>query len=116
RSLRVRLILQYRETPHDSRHAVREERLIGQGNTAELKIVAYAQLGKYVATLRDINDPGIERLARCAIGNFATAKADRTRAHRQQAEHGLEHRRLAGPVRPDHGRDRAAPHPSACSV
>ena len=111
----VCLAPEHRKALHRGRKACADVR--GRhGDGAELQIVPHAQLGKYISPLRDVAQAEFQQPARRRIGNVAAFEPGAAGLRLEQAEHGLEHGRFAGPVGADDGRDGSAPHPERGAV
>ena len=104
------LLAQHRESgPSRPPCGRRDRSRSGAIDAAELEIVPHRELGEDVAALRHVGDAAREQVARLQVGDVGAVEARcGPDARRQHAEHGLEHGRLAGAVRADHGGDGAA--------
>jgi hypothetical protein len=83
--------------------------LHAQGDAAELEVLVHAELAEQVAALRHEGDAARQQLFLRGAADVGTIEQDAALARPEQAEQGLQHGGLAGPVGPDQQRDRAAP-------
>src|SRR4029079_14581574 len=100
-------LLEHGETLHDRADARSNVDAAARRGRADLEIVAHGELGKDIASLRDVAEAELEQRPWPEVRHLPSFEQNAPALHGQEAEHGLEDRRFAGAVRADDRRERA---------